>query len=231
MMAQGREGAAEPVDPSLPIGPQIHQWLRLAVITGHLAPGARVSEADLALAHGVSRQPVREAFIKLAEEGLVEVRPQRGTFVSRISLRAVEDARFMREAIEADLARALAQAVYPAMVVELRRQLARQTALSGSDPHAFTALDDLFHRTIAVAAGREGAWRVLEGLKAQMDRVRYITARRFPLDELMAQHAAIVEAIAARDPDAAEESVRRHLRRILQHLPIIRSDAPDLFRE
>src|SRR5690554_5571253 len=72
---------------------------------GRPVPGTRISETELAAAYEVSRQPVREAFIKLAEEGLLAVRPQRGTFILRISIPAVLTARFIREAVEADIVR------------------------------------------------------------------------------------------------------------------------------
>jgi GntR family transcriptional regulator, rspAB operon transcriptional repressor len=212
-----------------PIGPRLHQALRTAIVGGDMLPGTHLSEAEIAQEKRVSRQPVREAFIKLAEEGLVEIRPQRGTFVSRISLRQVEDARFMREAIEADIAREVAVSATPNLLVKLRRQVRAQAALTFTDARAFTLLDDQFHRTISAAAGREGAWRILDGLKSHMDRVRHLTAQRFPLAEIVVQHGAILYAIATGDPDRAEDCVRHHLKRILEHLPLIRFDVPEYF--
>ena len=139
------------------VGRQLICILRDLIIENTMTPGVRVSEAEIAARFGVSRQPVREAFIKLAEEGLVEIRPQRGTFVCKISLRAVEDARFIREAIEGDLVRILATSAAPNVLEELRRQLTEQRRLSlGSntqqDRPQFLQLDDLFHRTLAEAA-------------------------------------------------------------------------------
>ena len=83
-----------------PAGLQAYAALRHAVVTLRLRPGQVLSEQGIAQQLRTSRTPVREAFIKLAEAGLFEVLPQRGTFVRRISLKAVEDARFVREAIE-----------------------------------------------------------------------------------------------------------------------------------
>ena len=78
------------------VSPQLHRLLRDQIIRGEIPPGARISETEIASSWSVSRQPVREAFIKLAEEGLVEVRPQRGTFVTLISVPAVMTARCLR---------------------------------------------------------------------------------------------------------------------------------------
>ena len=81
---------------SLSIGNQLHRLLRASIIEGQLLPGQIISEIEMSKRFSISRQPVREAFIKLAEESLVEVRPQRGTYVRRISVPAVMTARFVR---------------------------------------------------------------------------------------------------------------------------------------
>ncbi len=79
---------------------RLFQVLRQSIIQMVLAPGQALSEKEIAETFMVSRQPVREAFIRLSEAGLVEVRPQRGTYVVKISQRAVLEARFVREAVE-----------------------------------------------------------------------------------------------------------------------------------
>ena len=91
--------------PTEPIARQITRALRQAIVTMRLRPGEMLSEQDIATRFGVSRQPVREAFIKLGEAGLIQVLPQRGTLVVKISRAAVEDARFIREAVECALVR------------------------------------------------------------------------------------------------------------------------------
>ena len=82
------------------ISGQVHRQLRNAIIRGEITPGVALSESEIARQYQTSRQPVREAFIKLAEERLVSIQPQRGTFVVKISVADVLDARFVREAIE-----------------------------------------------------------------------------------------------------------------------------------
>ena len=81
---------------SEPIAPQLFENLRAAIVEMRLKPGEALSEKDISLRYGVSRQPVREAFIKLSEAGLLEIRPSRGTYVRKISVREVADARFVR---------------------------------------------------------------------------------------------------------------------------------------
>ncbi|MAU48371.1 MAG: GntR family transcriptional regulator [Rhodobacteraceae bacterium] len=217
------------LDLSAPVGPQLTAALRQSIIRNQLKPGVRLSEAEIGARFGISRQPVREAFIKLAEEGLLEIRPQRGSFVRKISLEAVMDARFVREAVEADIVKACAADPAPGLVEELREQIQAQQRLVDDRPAAFVPLDDMFHRTLAQAAGRPNAWAVIEGMKTQMDRVRQMTSINFPLAHLITQHNAVVDAIEAHDPQAAEQAMRGHLQMILQDLPAIREDFPDYF--
>src|SRR6478609_9485531 len=99
---------------------RVYDTVRNAIVQLQLRPGHLLSEAELARYMGVSRQPVREAFIKLAEAGLVEVRPQRGTFVKLISIREVQNSRFIREAIELAVIRKAAERIGPSGIAELR---------------------------------------------------------------------------------------------------------------
>ena len=217
------------IDPAAPAAPQIARILRQAVIRGELAPGQRISEAEIAARHDVSRQPVREAFIRLAVEGLLTVLPHRGTTVSRIAVSSVLEARFVREAVEADIVRILAGDPGRADVAGLRAQIERQRAAAGGDPRGFIALDERFHRALAEAAGTGGIWRRVQGLKAQMDRVRVLSLGHFPVRALVEQHAALVERIAVGDVEGAEGAMRRHLRAVLGDLPAIIAAHPDHF--
>jgi Transcriptional regulators len=217
------------LDQSAPLGPQLYRILRQRIISVDLAPGSRLSEAEIAARYELSRQPVREAFIKLAEEGLLEVRPQRGTFVRKISPAAVMDVRFVREAIEADIVRLVAEQANDALVRELEAQLREQERLTDTESSRFIPLDERFHRTLAEAAGKAYAWKVIEQVKGQMDRVRYLSTLHFPKRDLVAQHTDIVRAIARRDPEAAASAMRGHLRKILTDLPAIAAARPDFF--
>ncbi|TGN67500.1 GntR family transcriptional regulator [Paracoccus liaowanqingii] len=208
---------------------QVCEILRDAIITHALPPETRLSEIETAQRFGVSRQPVREAFITLAAQGLVDVRAQRGTFVTRISLDAVMDARFVREAVEADIVKLLAADPDPALIADLQDQLTRQADMTGTAAPDFIQADETFHRTLAEGAGKASAWRVVVAMKAQMDRVRVLSSQHFPIDRLIDQHRALVAAIAAGDVAGAEAAIRTHLQGILADLPVIRQDRPDYF--
>ncbi len=210
---------------------RVFDALRRAIVQGRLLPGNTLSEADVAKQLGVSRQPVREAFIKLAEAGLVGIRPQRGTLVLLISRREVENARFLREAIEVAIARKAALEATPAHIAVMRETLeAQREASARGDAPAFISADDALHQAIARSAECEHAWKVLDGLKVQMDRVRYLSMEEAtPIPVLIAQHDAIVDAIAAGDPDKAEAAMHTHLSEILRSLPRIVAAHPEMF--
>jgi DNA-binding GntR family transcriptional regulator len=213
--------------PNRSVQPQAATALRHAILTGILPPGTRLSEQDIADAIGTSRQPVREAFLRLSGEGLLDIRPQRGTFVSKINALEVLDARFVREAVEVDLIRLACQNPTPEGLQTLRALVARQSA--AATPADFMGLDETFHRTIAQIAGKARAWDHLQRLKSQMDRVRFLQLQDFPIPALIDAHARMVDAISARAPDRAEAEIRSHLRLIEADLPGIQSAHPDYF--
>lgn len=218
---------------SEPIVRQVTRVLRQAIVTMRIKPGEMLSEQEIATKLGVSRQPVREAFIKLGEAGLLRVLPQRGTLVVKISLAAVEDARFIREAVECAVAREAALRAGSAVRTLLNANLSRQRrAARARDPEAFFTLDEEFHRLLAESAGRPSAWRVIEDVKPQMDRVRYLDmSDAMPMRVLIDQHAEITAAVVAGDPKAAEDAMRHHLTEIVRSLPRVAQQHADVFEE
>jgi DNA-binding GntR family transcriptional regulator len=217
------------LDASAPIAPQIYAQLRDAIIRNHFAPGDRISESEIAKTCDVSRQPVREAFIRLAGEGLLAILPQRGTIITKINYTDVLNARFLREAIEADIVAILAANPDAALIRELRAQLTAQQAVARDKPSEFIELDERFHRTMADGADKRGAWRRIEGLKSQMDRVRFLSLGHFPAEKLVTQHKAVVDNIENGKMIAANAAIRGHLREVLADLPRILTANPEFF--
>jgi DNA-binding GntR family transcriptional regulator len=113
-----------------PVARRVFQELRNAIFTMRFRPGQAVSELDIATQFGVSRQPVREAFIKLGEAGLLSVRPQRGTFIVKISVKQVFDTRFVREAVELAVVRRACTEMTTSGLETLRVNLKAQWAVA-----------------------------------------------------------------------------------------------------
>jgi DNA-binding GntR family transcriptional regulator len=216
-----------------PAARRVFHELRSAIVAMALTPGQALSENEIAARLGVSRQPVREAFIKLSEAGLVRIRPQRGTFVVKISVKQVTDARFVREAVEVAVARKAAEELPEKAVQQLKKIIAAQRIASvDPEPGRFLALDEAFHRGLALGVDCEYAWRVVEEVKAQMDRVRYLSLpQATPIARLVDQHEAILAAVEAGDASAAERAVRMHLAEILTSLPVLERKFPHLFED
>jgi DNA-binding GntR family transcriptional regulator len=217
--------------PSASIAERVFRTLRSAIVTMRLKPGEAVSEQEIARQFAVSRQPVREAFIKLSEDGLVRVVPQRGTFVMKISVAAVTNARFVREAVECSIARKAATGLSKGDLDMLASTLAEQSnAERRGDAELFFTLDELFHRTLATASGCAYAWKVIESAKTQMDRVRFLSVpEATPMSRLILQHGRILDGVLAYDGDLAATAMQTHLREILSSLPRLTEKFPDMF--
>ena len=215
---------------SLSIGAQLHRILRAAIIRGELVPGQAISEVEISRKFSTSRQPVREAFIKLGEERLIEVLPQRGTYIRKISVKEVLDARHLREIIEVSIVREVAEKKTPALLATLRSLVAEQRKVRHGDNQSYLLLDEEFHRALALHAGREYMWRVAESIKAQMNRVRFLTFdSATPMPQLTDEHAGIVDAIEAGDADLVAARMEQHLRALLQSLPLMAERYPEHF--
>ncbi len=226
--------AMAPIEPArrgVSMAEQVFRALRHSIITMRLTPGTALSEQDIAGRLNVSRQPVREAFIKLSDAELVRVLPQRGTFVEKISPKAVMDARFVREAVECAIVQRAIDTVSAGAVAGLREIIARQrVAARAADPEQFFVLDEEFHRDLASASGCAYAWKVVEAAKAQMDRVRFLRlSEATPMTHLIVQHQAILDAVAIGNSAAAEREMKAHLRGILRTLPRLARTLPDMF--
>lgn len=200
----------------LPVSQQIYQAVRQDIIACQLLPGAKLSEKELAERFGISRQPVREALIKLSQDGLIQVLPQRGTFVRRISAKRVADGRFIREAIELAVVEKAAGGLAEPVLEALERNLqAQEEEVHKQNRERFLVFDDAFHDALAQAIDCASAWQMLQHIKANMDRVRYLSlANESPLSVLLMQHQAIFQAIKAQDAQAARLAVQLHLKEL-----------------
>ena len=203
--------------------------LRDDIVTMALKPGDVISESDIAGRYGVSRQPVREAFIRLAQQGLLLIRPKRATVVKKISPEGVRQSRFIRESIEVEIIRRLA--AHPGDAAKVLTELIdeQEAASNANDSRRFHTLDELFHRTLARLAGVEYAWQLIDDHKMQLDRVRYLTLGVSSSQVAIGEHKAITGAVADGDVPGAEAAMRAHLARAEVLLSPTISDHPDYF--
>lgn len=207
--------------------------LRDAITAGRLEPGRRLSENELAEWLGVSRTPVREALQRLRDDRLVEIVPQLGTFVTKISIVAVADAQFAREALECAAIRLAAQRITDAEVADLRATIERQKAAEAArDLDGFYRHDDAFHATLCASSGHAIAWRLVQRADGHLNRVRRLS---LPVPsyvgEMISEHEDVLDAVAAHDPDRAEAVLRHHLRMVLSGLQPLHAEHPGFFED
>ncbi|CAL9335513.1 HTH-type transcriptional repressor RspR [Streptomyces sp. enrichment culture] len=207
----------------------IYTTLRQMVLTLELPPGAALSENELAASLGVSRTPVRESLIMLAQEGLVQVFPKIGSFVARVDATQVADAQFLREAVELASLEDLPDALDEDLVAELRGNLERQRR-PGLGLEEFFELDEAFHQGLLRLSGHAAAWTTVAAAKGHLDR-----ARRLGLYEnatsagFAAQHGEILDAVTGGDAALARTAMRTHLRAVFHDIERIRAHSPELF--
>ncbi|EGT4474111.1 GntR family transcriptional regulator [Cronobacter sakazakii] len=225
--------AETPLNPTQPVSQQIYRILRRDIVHCLIPPGTPLSEKEVSVRFDVSRQPVREAFIKLAENGLIQIRPQRGSFVNKISLRQMRNGCFVRQAIERAVVQRAAGMVTDADLYQLEQNLNQQrTAIDRKQLSDFFQLDDEFHHRLTQVADCQLAWDTVENIKATNDRVRYMSLDHVsPPEMLLRQHNDIFHALERRDPQAADDAMRLHLQEISESVLLIRQENRDWFTE
>jgi DNA-binding GntR family transcriptional regulator len=192
---------------------RVYAHLRRRIRELALPPGAPIRKEEIALALGVSRAPVSEAIARLAEEGLVEVFPQHGSFVAPIRAVDVRESLFIRTGLETEAMRRLAPIADAALMAALDANLAEQrSALDAGDLERFYDLDESLHGLLFGAVESPRALRLLDAARAPLDRVRRLSLPEAGRPEAtLAEHRRLVDAVGSRDPELAAAAMRVHL--------------------
>lgn len=202
--------------------------LRDEIVSMKLVPGVPLQDRVLSERFGVSRTPVREALLRLADEGLVDIFPQSGTFVSRIPVAAVQEAAVIRQALEAVTAAASARhgdatSLDPILLMQRR-------AAEAGDQRGFHEADEAFHEALAVAGGYPGIWAVLRGVKIHIDRARRLMLPApGRMNQVITEHRHIRDAVASANPNAAQVAMRLHLNVMIPDVARLQAQHGDYF--
>lgn len=186
------------------------------IATLQLRPGDKISEAEIAAQFGVSRQPVRDAFSRLANLDLLLIRPQRATEVRRFSMREIEKSRFVRAAVEKEVLRRAARLCDDAGAAQLDAAITQQEdALAARNVDGFGQLDYEFHHILCDIAQADYAFDVIMEEKAKVDRLCMLgLAKEQRMPDLIADHRAIAEGVKAHDIDSTIAHGMAHLSRL-----------------
>ena len=221
-------GSARRTD--LPKAARVYATLRDAIIAMRLKPGARLVEKDLCDELGVSRTPLRDAILRLAQQRLVTVVPSDATFVNKIILDEVIEGQIVRESLELRMVALAAERFAPDHRSAFELILFREAdAARQRDNAASFDLDNEFHRLLCACAGFPHVWDTIHNATGQLDRVR---RNAFPLEdyhvEVLDEHRAIFAALGRRDAAGATGLLRAHLAGTLNSLRILLTREPEL---
>lgn len=213
--------------------PQVFERLRGMIIALQLPPGSPLSRAALAEQFGVSSTPIRDALMRLEEEGLVEVFPQYATVVSRIDVHRAQQAHFLRQALELEIVRVLALKTDATLVAALNAMIARQQQfLKAGAFEQFMAADNEFHAQLYEAAGKQEIWTLVRSRSGHIDRLRRLhLPSPGKAQDIVRHHKLITRAIAGSKPDEAQKHLRTHLSGTLSELALIRSRHPEYLND
>jgi DNA-binding GntR family transcriptional regulator len=197
---------------------QVYDVLKKRIVEGQMAPESQISEPALQEELNVSRTPLRRALNQLADEGLVTVYPQFGSFVAPISLEAAEQAQFVRQHLECGLIADVIAQIDNRGKDDLQLCIERQRRVwSNGDAALFYELDEQLHSLFATIAGRPGVGQMIRQQKAHLDRIRHLSLPMVEqIPRLIEQHADVVDAIMGNNVSVAEAALKLHLREIFK---------------
>ncbi|WEX74189.1 GntR family transcriptional regulator [Sinorhizobium numidicum] len=209
----------------------IYDQLHAAIVSLQMKPGMALQEKRISEEFGVSRTPVREALLRLAEAGLVEIFPQSGTFVSRIPVAAIPEAVVIRKSLEGTTVKHAAEVASAGDIARLDAIIARQRVHAGlNETSLFHEQDEAFHESISAIAGYPGVWTILRTVKLQIDRARRLTLPVLGrMNSVIEEHMTIRDAIAAHDRERAHAAMMHHLSAVIPDIDELRLLYPGYF--
>jgi len=211
----------------------VYQIMKQNIMTLQLPPGTALSEQEIATALSVSRTPVREAFIRLSQENLLDIIAQRGTYVSLIDLDSVQESKFLRETLEKAVIR-LACANFPSdKLFDLQSYLSvQELCLQENNYLKFYELDEKLHRTIFDGCQKARIWKLIQQLGGHYNRVRLLNlARGHDLEQLLEHHKNIVLAIQSRDAALGSRTINQHLNKVRVDIVDLLHDYGSYFKQ
>ena len=206
--------------------------LRRGIMEFRFAPGERLSPTAIRERLGVGRTPVREAIVRLRQEGLVVTRPKSGSYVALVDLDAAECARFLRSNTERVVVVECCSRAGEKDIASLRKLLDDQErAMKAHDQRTFFDADNRMHEELYTIAGRRRAWAWLEETNLDLERYRWlhVQARGMGWGSILAEHQELVEAIAKKDPEEASYVTVHHLHVMLDERNEVTAAFPGYF--
>jgi GntR family transcriptional regulator, rspAB operon transcriptional repressor len=209
----------------------VYEDMRAAIVRLELKPGARIDKNEVCERLGISRQPLAEAVARLADERLLDVEPQKGTFVARIRLTDVVEAAFVRRSLEVATIEAIAADIDETTLARLDRILGYQAAaMKANDADEFYALDIRFHSMLFERLAMRRVGEVVETSRAPLERARRLLLPKPGRSQnTLREHHDVLAALAARSPAKAGRAMSKHLDEVMAELRSFAASQPQLF--
>ncbi len=215
-----------------PASVQLYADLRDRIVRLELPPDTTLDRSELATGYQVSQTPVREAIMRLEQDGLVKSFPQSRTVVTRIDVARIREEHFLRLAVECEVVLQLAAKADNAVLTKLNGLLRLQEALVDDVEQAalFKQLDEAFHEALFEGVGQVNLYRFIVARSGHMARVRTLDLpKQGKMRKVLEGHRSIVAAVATGDPSAAAISMRRHLSDTIARVPDLQNENPAFF--
>lgn len=207
-----------------------------SIITLELPPGTAVSENELSASLNISRTPVREALLEMRRLELVEAFPQKGSYVTKIDYRLIEDAHFIRTTLESAVVRlACKEGISPYYLRKLQANLEQQKGCEDTPGahYVLAELDNAFHQLLFESVDKLQAYEFMKVQMVHFDRLRnlsYLMLKNKKNYRTVDDHENILYAVQKRDDELADMVMTRHLSRHLAEKPVLEQCCPEYFK-
>lgn len=206
--------------------------IRQNIISLDLEPGSRISENELASELGISRTPVREALIELSKIKVIEIYPQRGSYISLIDYELVEEAEFMRLTLEKAVIKEICEKVEKERLKTLEKNIKlQQFYIENFEPKKLLELDNQFHEELFIIANKMQTYKLLNTMMIYYDRVRSLRLKSVDNQYVVDDHMAILDALRKRDAEKGMDIMIKHLTHYKLDKEDLKRAYPQYFRE
>lgn len=211
----------------------VYRTLRDKIVSMELKPGTIISTQEIADSMSVSRTPVREAFIRLQREELLDVAPQRSTMVSKINMDRVYQERFIREALEIEAMQKFVEVATAESLNRMRRNIEKQYAAIAEQRYIdFLELDNAFHQAAFTETHEDLGRSIVQQMNGHYDRIRLISAWEGQIvSAAMQEHERYVDYIERKDTARARKLLRTHLQALRVQEEILLTNWSEYFSD
>lgn len=189
-----------------------YRFLLHNIISLELKPNDIINEKEIASSLNISRTPIREALIELVKNGLVHIIPQKGSYISKIDYKIIEESRFLRLAVELEILKMVCVNIPDIYIAKLHSNILQQElSINLDDISTFINLDNEFHKFLFESVDKQWSYYIISSQMAYFDRYRFLIVKALKTQKIVSEHKEILEAVSNHDYHTAEDVMKIHL--------------------